>query len=138
MGRLDDEMEEWGPDDWWCEPYDSEYSSESNAEQPRALPPRPPFLTPPQSKQAQTERRKLRATGDAPKYLAEKVMAWAKRLPTDKRVPEALYIVIQANGWNKYGCGNNEELREEYAAYLKRRYPSSPWTRKLIEEESQR
>ena len=42
-----------------------------------------------------------------------------------------------ANGWTKYGCGNNEELREKISKLLKTRYPKSKWTAKIIEEESQ-
>ena len=63
-------------------------------------------------------------------------MAWAKRSPLDKRIPEALYIVIEANGWTKYGCGNNEELKDSMFKYLKLRYPSSEFVKKIEEEEA--
>jgi hypothetical protein len=43
--------------------------------------------------------------------------------------------VIEANGWTKYGCGNNEELRDELTKLLKARYPSSEFVRKLETEE---
>lgn len=137
LGRESDEQGEFDSDDWWCAPYDTEWNSATDSEQPKALPPRPAFLTAAQAKQAQTERKRLKDIGDAPKYLAEKVMDWAKKYPADRRVPEALYIVIQANGWTKYGCGNNEDIHTEYSAYLKKRYPSSPWTRKLLEDEKE-
>lgn len=136
MGRTDNTQEQWSSDDWWCEPYDIEYNDATNSEQAKQLPRRPPFLTPAQSGSAQAERKRLKALGDAPKFLAEKVMLWAKRSPADRRVPEALYIVIEANGWTKYGCGNNEELRDEMAALLKTRYPNSEWTKKLAADES--
>ncbi len=138
IGKTDNETEEWSLDDWWCEPYDSEYSDETNSEVPKRLPPRPAFLTAAQSQTAQNQRKKLRGIGDSPKYLATKVMAWAKRTPADRRVPEAIYIMIGANGWNKYGCGNNEELREDLVTVLKNRYPSSEWTQKFVQEESGR
>ncbi|MFT3744687.1 MAG: hypothetical protein QM785_10410 [Pyrinomonadaceae bacterium] len=138
MGKTDNTTEEWDSDDWWCEPYDSEYSDEAGAEVPKKLPPRPAFLTAAQSQTAQNERKKLRAIGDSPKYLAAKVLAWAKRAPADKRVPEAIYIMIVANGWNKYGCGNNEELRDELAKLLKTRYPGSEWIQKLAQDEGER
>ncbi|MBP9110873.1 MAG: hypothetical protein KBF83_15060, partial [Pyrinomonadaceae bacterium] len=108
---------------------------EANASIPRKLPPRPAFLTAPQSKLAQSERKRLRDAGDAPKFLAAKVLDWAKKAPADRRVPEALYIMIEANGWTKYGCGNNEDLRNELVALLKRRYPTSEWAAKLAEQE---
>jgi len=44
--------------------------------------------------------------------------------------------MIEANGWTKYGCGNNEELRDDMAKYLKKNYPNSEWTAKLIADES--
>ena len=136
MGKDNNEQEQWSSDDWWCEPYDTEYNDEANEEQPKQLPTRPAFLTIAQSKQAQAERKRLKEIGDAPKYLAAKVMDWAKRSSADRRVPEALYIMIEANGWTKYGCGNNEELRAEMARFLKKNYPRSEWSAKLAEDES--
>ena len=138
IGKTDNTTEEWDSDDWWCEPYDSEYSDETNAEVPKRLPPRPAFLTEAQSRTAQIERKKLKAIGDSPKYLAAKVLAWSKRSPADRRVPEAVYIMVVANGWNKYGCGNNEELREQLAKLLKARYPGNEWTEKLVKAEAER
>ena len=63
--------------------------------------------------------KKLKEIGDAPKYLAEKVLEWSRRFPRDRRVPESLFIVYEANGWDKYGCGGNSELRKEAANVLK-------------------
>lgn len=138
MGKTDNDQGQWDSNDWWCEPYDLTYDDATSTQVPKAAPPRPPFLTPAQVQTAQSERKKLAAIGDAPKFLAEKVMSWAKRSRTDRRVPEALYIMIEANGWTKYGCGNNEELREEAAALLRRNYPNSEWTAKLDKEESEK
>jgi len=90
-----------------------------------------------QSRTAQLERKKLANLGDGPQYLGNMVLAWAKRTPLDKRIPESLYIVWEANGWTKYGCGNNDELRTEAGDLLKRRYASSEWTRKMAEEDTQ-
>ena len=138
IGKTDNTNQEWDSDDWWCEPYDSEYSDETNSEVPKKLPPKPAFLTAAQSQTAQNERKKLKLLGDSPKFLAAKVIAWAKRSPADRRVPEAIYIMIGANGWNKYGCGNNEELRDELSKILKNRYPTNEWTQKLIADESEK
>ena len=135
MGKTDNEQVQFDSNDWWCAPYDITYDDATSSEIPKPLPPRPAFLTPAQVQTAQMERKKLKDVGDAPKYLAEKVMAWAKASPADRRVPEALYIVIKANGWTKYGCGNDEDLRDAYATYLKKHYPASPWTTKLLDDE---
>ncbi len=134
-GKTSNEQDQFSDENWWCAPYDTEYDEATSTEVPKPLPPRPAFLTAAQVASAQLQRKKLKEIGDAPKYLAEKVMAWAKLSPADRRVPEALYIVIQANGWTKYGCGNDEELRDAYAKYLKAHYPASPWTTKLLEDE---
>ncbi len=135
MGKTDNVQEQFDSNDWWCEPYDEEYSDLENASIPRKLPQRPAFLTAAQSKLAQSERKRLRESGDAPKFLTAKVLDWAKKAPADRRVPEALYIMIEANGWTKYGCGNNEDLRNELVALLKKRYATSEWAAKLAEQE---
>jgi len=136
IGKTDNEQGQFDSNDWWCMPYDTEYDDATNVERPKQLPSRPAFLTAAQSQTAQGERKRLRDIGDAPKFLAEKVMIWAKRYPADRRIPEALYIMIESNGWTKYGCGNNEELRDEMAAYLKKHYPNSEWTSKLKADET--
>ncbi|MGC2235217.1 MAG: hypothetical protein WA584_03600 [Pyrinomonadaceae bacterium] len=122
---------------WWCEPYDAYYDEETGEEAPRKLSPRPIFLTEAQSDAAQKELKKLKTIGDAPKFMGAKVLEWARLAPLDKRVPESLYIMYEANGWDKYGCGNNEELREEIGNFLKKRYPQNEWTQQMIAEESQ-
>lgn len=136
MGKTNNEQDVWSSDDWWCGPYDTVYDDATSSEQPKPLPPRPAFLTPAQVRIAQSERTRLKDIGDAPMFLGTKVLDWAKRAPADKRVPEALYIMIEANGWTKYGCGNNEDLRNEMSNLLKTRYPNSEWTAKLRELES--
>jgi hypothetical protein len=137
IGRSDNEVEEWSFDDWWCEPYDSEYSDATNSEAPKALPRRPAPLKPAQTAAAQAERKKLKATGDAPKFLGNKVLAWARRSPADKRLAEALYLMAVANGWSKYGCGNNEELRSDLARIIKTRFANTEWAAKLKEIEGE-
>jgi len=136
IGKTDNEFGEFDSNDWWCEADDMTYNDETGSEEVKSLPARPPFLTAAQSQSAQTERKRLKEIGDAPKFLANKVLDWSKHYPTDRRVPEALYIVIQANGWTKYGCGSNEELKDELATYLRKHYPTSEWTAKLAADES--
>lgn len=134
IGKTDNELNMWDGNDWWCTPYDTEFDEASGSEVPRKVA-KPAFLTAVQSQTAQAERKKIKDFGDAPAYLGNKVLQWAKRSPLDKRVPESLYIVYEANGWTKYGCGNNEDMKNEVGDILKRRYPDSEWTQKVIEEE---
>jgi TolA-binding protein len=134
LGKNDNELNTWDGDDWWCAPYDTEYDEVSGSEVPKSVA-KPAFLTAAQSRTAQLERKKLKDLGDAPQYLGATVLAWAKRSPLDKRIPESLYIVWEANGWTKYGCGNNEEMKAQAGDLLKKRYPGSEWTSKMSEEE---
>ena len=136
LGKSDNEFGTFDANDWWCAPYDTEYDENGN-EVKAKLPPKPMFLTAAQSDAAQAERKKLVATGDAPKFLGEKVLEWARLAPLDKRIPESLFIVWEANGWTKYGCGNNEELREQIGSLMKKKYPQNEWTLKMIDAEKE-
>lgn len=134
LGKGDNEMNTWDGNDWWCTPYEGE-TGDVPSEFVPGLNFKPAFLTSAQSATARLERNKLKGLGDAPQYLGDKVMAWAKRSPLDRRVPESLYIVWEANGWTKYGCGNNEELQTQIGDLLKRRYPGSEWAKKMDEQQ---
>ena len=137
LGKADNEFNTWDANDWWCAPYDTEYDEATGSDVPRKLPSKPLFLTKALSDAAQAERKKLGEIGDAPKFFAEKLLEWSRLAPADKRVPELLYITWEANGWTKYGCGNNVELRKEIGNVLKRKYPQSEWTKKVIDEEKE-
>ena len=137
LGKADNEFNTWDANDWWCKPYETEYDEDTGEEVKVKLPPKPKFLTPAQTNAAQAERKKLAEIGDAPKFLGEKVLEWSRLAPADKRVPELLYIVWEANGWTKYGCGNNEELRIQIGDVLRRKYPQSEWTQKVLDEEKE-
>ena len=119
---------------WWCEPYEGGYDEENEVYLDNMSSQKPSFLSQIQSDTAQKELRKLKSIGDASKFLGTQVLEWARLAPLDKRVPESLYIVYEASGWDKYGCGNNEELQAEIGALLKKRYPNSEWTAKIIDE----
>lgn len=134
FGKSDNEQNVWDGNDWWCAPYDEQYDDALNREVPKKLPTKPMFLTAALSNAAQAERKKLKEIGDAPKFFGEKVLEWARLAPADKRVPEMLYIVWEANGWTKYGCGNNTELKLEIGNILIKKYPQSEWTKKVLEE----
>ena len=134
IGKSDNEFGEWDSNDWWC----SSYMSDGD-ENPDLPPLRiPGFLSAAQKASAKAERRKLIDLGDAPQLLAQRVIEWQKRAPLDKRVPEALYIVHNANGWTKYGCGNSEETQVAVAAILRKNYPNSEWLRKLDADKAER
>ena len=69
-------------------------------------------------------------------YLGKQAIEWAKASPDDPRVPEALFIAVQANQSFKYGCNSWEfdaELKAEAEKLLRERYPESPWTAKLAD-----
>jgi hypothetical protein len=135
LGKTDNTFDSWDINDWWCAPYDSEYNEETGAVAPRKLPARPMFLTAAQSSAAQADRKKLRDVGDAPKFLGDKILEWSRLAPADKRVPELLFVTWQANGWTKYGCGNNIELRQQIGDVIKKKYPQSEWAQKVLDEE---
>ncbi len=137
MGKADNEFGQWDANDWWCSSYMAD--ADASAEEVSGVKPVPPsFLTAAQKQAASVERKKLIGLGDAPQLLANRVLAWAARSPSDERVPEALYIVHQANGWTKYGCGNNEELQKQISDLMNKRYPNNGWTRKLTEEDTEK
>lgn len=129
MGRTDNEINPWDINDWWCAPY--EYENEEYS------PKRPAFITDLQANAAALERKKLISIGDGPVFLGKKVLSWQKIAPQDKRIPESLYIVYEANGWTKYACGNNEEIRNQARDLLLKKYPKSDWARRIIDEESE-
>ncbi len=135
LGKADNEFGQWDANDWWCAPYETEYDETTGAEVKTKLPPKPMFLTAAQSTAAQSERKRLVLIGDAPKFFGEKVLEWARLSPLDKRVPESLFMVYEANGWTKYGCGSNDELRKQIGETLLKKYPQSEWTKKYQEEE---
>ncbi len=135
LDKADNEFNTWDANDWWCAPYDTEYDEQTSTEVKIKPPPKPLFLNAAQSSDAQAERKKLIQIGDAPKFMGEKTLEWARLAPTDKRVPELLYIVWEATGWTKYGCGNNDELRIQIGDVLKKKYPQSEFTQKVLDEE---
>jgi hypothetical protein len=134
---TDNEFNMWDSDDWWCAPYTGETDEVTGETNKPQLPPKPSFLTPAQSNAAQAERKKLADLDDAPKFLGEKILEWTRLAPADRRVPESLYIAFEANGWTKYGCGNNEELRAKIGSVLKKKYPQSEYAQKVLDEEKE-
>jgi hypothetical protein len=122
---------------WWCAPYDEVYNEETQQSYPRSQISKPTFLTAAQTKAAQVEMTRLKTIGDAPKYLGEKVLEWAKLFPKDKRVPESLFIIYEANDWDKYGCGGVQEIRKAAAETLKTKYPNTSFAKEVNVEPEQ-
>ena len=120
-------------DNWWILPSETEYN-DNYEEVPKTIP-APSFITAAQLAAAKKEREKLEALGDAETYISNRVFHWAAKSPKDPRIPEALFIVAEVNTNTKYYSGD-EELREKAKKMLETRYPNSPWTAKLKEEEN--
>ncbi|REJ78641.1 MAG: hypothetical protein DWQ47_04100 [Acidobacteria bacterium] len=122
---------------WWCEPYSEVWSDSEQKMVPVKVSDRPPFLTAGQSQAAFDDMKKLKALGGAPKFLAESVLSWQASAPNDPGVPEGLFITWQANGWDKYGCEGDPVDREKLKNLMMTKYPRSPWTQKMLQEELQ-
>lgn len=121
---------------WWCAPELTQYDDNGN-QSPRVVA-KPGFLSPQEVEAGRRERAKLSEIGDAKSYLGKRVLEWAKAMPNDKRLPEALFITVKANESYKYGCDswdNDDETRDQAEAILRERYASSPWTARLSEPE---
>ena len=86
------------------------------------------FLTAAQKAAVQAEVQKLRALETAPNYLVAQVLAWAKRMPNDPRVPEALHLAVRST---RYGCTDARTTQFSKQAFqvLHKQYPQSPWAR---------
>ena len=110
--RLDDYR-----DNWWCAP---------ELKQPLDF---PDFLTPMQEATANSEWQKLMAFGAAANYLCQQASAWAKKKPTDPRVPEVLHLAVKSS---HYGCTDKATAKFAKQAFqiLHRQYPNSSWAKK--------
>ncbi len=76
---------------------------------------------------AAAELARLGEVAAAPRWLGAAVLAHARAVPADPRLPEALHLVVRAT---RHGCpepGYGETSRAAFEL-LHRRYPDSPWT----------
>jgi hypothetical protein len=62
---------------------------------------------------------------DGPDWLNERALAWAKKLPDDPRIPEALHFAVIAEK-----VGGEKGLGKTCFKLLHDRYRSSPWAGK--------
>jgi hypothetical protein len=135
LGELDNYR-----DNWWCtdmsagpnwgqsyEPYNKDANLKFVDRDPDF--PYPAWLTEPQRDAAKTEWGKLSRVGTAPNYLAEQVIAYAKRRGEDPRIPQALHLAVRST---RFGCTNVETSRFSKAAFdfLHEHYPHSEWSTK--------
>jgi hypothetical protein len=116
-------------DNWWCKPVQ---------EYPDIVPPvlmrgavqgKPDFISQADAETAAAEWKKLVALDDAPIYLANNILAWAKQTPEDPRIPEALHRLVRVT---RYSCSDKKITKYSKAAYLllHEKYPKSEWTKK--------
>ena len=120
---------------WWCKPGDIDYDI-NGTESPKVVA-SPRFLSAQFLTLAKRERAAIKTIGHAKAFLGKKVLEWAKRSPNDPRIPEALYIAVQANQSYKYGCDSweqDEETRLKLEGLLREKYPQSSWSAKLQED----
>jgi hypothetical protein len=89
----------------------------------------PLFLNEAQHQAGTKEWAKLKSLGAMPNYLSKQVIQWATKNPTDKRVPEALHLAVNAT---RYGCTDKETGRWSKAAFdlLHQKYPNTTWAKK--------
>jgi hypothetical protein len=128
-------------DNWWCAPaiilglssVTSSTMFELSWKEPSTkatLPDNfPPFMSENQKNNARKEISALLKLESAPNYLGKQVIAWAKKNPSDPRVPEALYWVVRST---RYGCGDERTSNISKQAFelLHKTYPKSEWTKK--------
>jgi hypothetical protein len=116
-------------DNWWCaEPPTSfgGYFSDGGDATKKQMP-APEFLKPSQAA-AEREVALLQSLGPGPNHLAQTVINWATKDPTDRRVPEALHLAVKST---RYGCTDKETGRWSKAAFdlLHRKYPNTSWAK---------
>jgi hypothetical protein len=116
-------------DNWWCaeppSPFGGYFAEGSDSKKPQLR--TPEFLKVSQA-EAGREVAALQSLGPAPNHLAQAVINWATKNPTDPRVPEALHLAVKST---RYGCTDKETGRWSKAAFdlLRRKYPNSTWAK---------
>ncbi len=126
---------------WWCRPGRqgvpdaADMSIRGNPEVRKfhggldLLTPRPAFLSAKARRAGQREWNALRTMGSAPNALATEIIAYAKKYPQAKHIPEALHRVVKTT---RFGCATNETSALSKRAFrlLHLKYRRSPWTKK--------
>jgi hypothetical protein len=129
-GKSDNEQGQFDDNDWWCS-YDADADAAADTERSRKTCRRgQSFYTAAQTQMAQNERKRIGATGDAPKFLADKVMAWARQYPADRRVPEALYIAHPGQRLDKIRVRKQRRTKGRNVSISKTALPEQRMDRK--------
>jgi hypothetical protein len=122
-------------DNWWCaEPpttskidyYEGDEDEQKEASARRTM--RAPEFLKSSRADAAREAAALQALGTGPNYLAQIVISWANKNPTDKRAPEALHLAVKST---RFGCTDKDTGRWSKAAFdlLHRKYPNTSWAK---------
>jgi hypothetical protein len=91
----------------------------------------PDFLSKDQIATAQREWQKMvEGGGNAVNFLASETIGWTTAHPQDPRVPEALYLVVEATHYGPADGKKSREYSKQAFDILHRRYPASEWTKK--------
>lgn len=114
---------------WWCEAKDPRETERE--EEPTQTPPQlyPPFVSAEERATAEKEGEEFTSLDTAMSVLTERVISRVKAHPEDKRLPEALHLVIV---YARYGCTDEEtrKLSKQAFQLLHKKYPGSDWARK--------
>jgi hypothetical protein len=122
-------------DNWWCaEPpttskidyYEGDEDEQKEASAKKIM--RAPEFLKSSRADANREAAALQALGTGPNYLAQIVINWANKNPTDKRAPEALHLAVKST---RFGCTDKDTGRWSKAAFdlLHRKYPNTSWAK---------
>lgn len=87
-------------------------------------------IPPPQREVGSAEWTKImQRAADGVDYLCAETIAWAKAHPTDGRMPQALYLAVQATHYGPWQKSGNEWSKQAFTL-LHSRYPDSQWAAK--------
>jgi hypothetical protein len=122
-------------DNWWCaEPpttskianYEGDEDEQKEASAKKTM--RSPEFLKSSRADAAREAAALQGLGTGPNYLAQIVISWANKDPTDKRAPEALHLAVKST---RFGCTDKDTGRWSKAAFdlLHRKYPNTSWAK---------
>jgi hypothetical protein len=112
---------------WWCQIGAPQQSYGESHPKP-ALPAPTALFTASEQQQAAAEYTRLKSLPNAPNFLGQQVLAYAKTHPSDPLVPEALHFTVRAT---RYGCPTDERpLSKAAFQLLHKNFPNSPWTAK--------
>jgi tetratricopeptide (TPR) repeat protein len=105
-------------DNWWCS------QKEAKPETAAAM---PAFLTAAQIADGRREWARLAALDTGPDWLTAQALQFARKIPNDPRIPEALHLAVRST---RYGCTDKDtgDFSKRAFDLLHQKYPNSPWT----------